>query len=89
MPSRTEVIEDMLAQVEEEFHRVLTREQYPNFFGGKVQIAFTASPRLVIEIHEIGKPGPKVGQKFKKNPSLQAARRLQKQEETYGNDANF
>lgn len=66
MPSKAECIEDMLAQVEEEFHKVLKADKYPNFFGGKVQIAFTTAPRLAIEIHELGKPGPKKGQKFKK-----------------------
>ena len=79
MPSKSEVIEDFLAQIEEEFHRVLTSEQYPNVFGGKVQIAFTTSPRLVIEIHELGRPGPKVGTKFKKRvgPSKAAVREMQ------------
>jgi hypothetical protein len=78
MPSKTEVIEDMLACVEEEFHRVLTHDKYPNFFGGKVEIAFTTAPRLVIEIHEIGKPGPKLGQKFRKRvgPSKSAMRAM-------------
>jgi len=78
MPSKSEVIEDFLAQVEEEFHRVLTREQYSEFFGGRVQIAFTTAPRLEIDIHEIGKPGPKKGQKFRKRvgPSKKAMRAM-------------
>jgi hypothetical protein len=66
MPSKAEVIEDMLAQVEEEFHKVLTRENYPNFFGGKVQITYTTAPRLTIEIAEAKRSGPKTGQKFRK-----------------------
>lgn len=78
MPSKSEVIEDMLAQVEEEFHRVLTHETYPNFFGGKVLVAFSTAPRLTIEIREQRRPGPKLGQKFRKRvgPSNKAIRAM-------------
>jgi hypothetical protein len=79
MPSKSEVIEDFLAQIEEEFHRVLTRETYLNFFGGKVQIAFTTAPRVAIDINEAKRPGPKVGQKFRKRvgPSKASMRTMQ------------
>lgn len=87
MPSKAEIIEDFLAQIEERFHQILKGDTYPNFFGGRVEICYSAKPRLEITIREIGKTGPKPGTKFKKNPSLQAARRLHKQE-SYGNDAN-
>ena len=85
MPSKSEVIEDFLAQVEEEFHRVLTREQYSEFFGGRVQIAFTTAPRLEIDIHELGKPGPKLGTKFKPRvgPRPSALRAMQDTEEEF------
>lgn len=88
MPSKSEVIEDMLAQVETEFHRVLTRPEYPNFFGGSVRIVYSTAPRVTVEIAEAKRPGPKVGSRFKKDASRQAAKRLQKQEE-YGNHAEF
>ena len=82
MPSKSECIEALLAEIEERFYSALEgKEQFENFFGGRVEIAFTAKPRLEIDIHEIGKPGPKRGQKFRMNTSLQAARRLQKQNE--------
>jgi hypothetical protein len=85
MPSKSEVIEDFLAQVEEEFHRLLTRDKYPNFFGGKVQITYTTAPRLAIEIHELGKPGPKLGTKFKPRvgPRPSALRAMQDTEEEF------
>ena len=85
MPSKSEVIEDILAAVEEEFYKTLKSESYPHFFGGKVQIAFTTAPRLVIEIHEIGKPGPKLGAKFKKRvgPRPSTLRAMQEDQEEF------
>lgn len=81
MPSKSEIIEDFLAQIEEQFHQTLKGDSYPNYLGGRVDIAFTTAPRLAIEIHEIGKPGPKVGSTFKKNASLKAARKFKRQEQ--------
>jgi len=76
MPTKTEVIEDILAMVEEEFYKTLKAENYPNYFGGRVEITYSAKPRLEIDIHEMGKPGPKKGQKFKPKvgPSKRAIR---------------
>jgi len=65
MPSKTEVIEDLLAATEEELYKALTAESYPCYLGGRVEVNYTAKPRLEIKISEIGKPGPKLGQKFK------------------------
>jgi hypothetical protein len=83
MPSKREVVEDMLAQVEEEFHRVLARDEYPHFFGGSVRIVYTVKPRLTVEIRELGRPGPKKGQRFKKRvgPSKAAMRAMPDTEE--------
>ena len=88
MPSKSEVVEAFLAEIEERFYATLQGDNFSDYLGGTVQISYTAKPRLTIDIHELGRPGPKVGTKFKKNPSLQAARRLQKETENYGNDAN-
>jgi hypothetical protein len=87
MPSKRQIIEDFLAQVETEFYKTLTSEEYPHYFGGKVQITYTTAPRMVIEIHELGKPGPKRGSKFKRKigPSKRAIREMQDTEEFYVN----
>lgn len=65
MPSRTEVVEDFLAQIEERFYKTLKAEDYLNYLGGSVRIVYTTAPRVTVEITEAKKPGPKVGQKFK------------------------
>ena len=85
MPSKSEIIEDFLGQVEERFYETLKAENFPHYFGGKVQIAFTTAPRLEIDIHEIGKPGPKLGQKFKKRegPSNAAMRAMNEESEEF------
>jgi hypothetical protein len=66
MPSKRQIIEDVLGAIEDEFYRVLTREEFEEYLGAKVTIVYSAKPRLEIDIHELGKPGPKRGQKFKK-----------------------
>jgi len=85
MPTKQQVIEDILGAVEEEFYKTLKAETYPHYFGGKVEISYTAKPRLEIEIHEIGKPGPKLGQKFKKRegPSKAAIRAMNEESEEF------
>ena len=65
MPSKTEVIEDFLAQIEEQFYATLKGETFPGFFGGRVEIKYCTKPALQIEISEIRKPGPKRGSKNK------------------------
>lgn len=85
MPTKRECIEDMLAQVEEEFHRVLTHDSYPNFFGGRATIAYSsARPELKVEIKELGKPGPKRGSKFRKRigPSKKVLQAFNEHEDT-------
>jgi len=79
MPSKSEVIEDILGAVEEQFYKTLKAENYPNYFGGRVEITYSTKPRLEIEIHEVGKPGPKLGQKFKPRvgPSKRAMQEMQ------------
>lgn len=78
MPTREEVINDILGAVEERFYKKLTAETYPNYFGARVEIAYSTKPRLEINIHEIGRPGPKQGQKFRKRigPSKKAMKEM-------------
>jgi hypothetical protein len=83
MPSKREVIEDILGTVEEEFYRTLTADTYPDYFGGRVEITYSTKPRLEIEIREIRKSGPKPGTKFKPRvgPSKAAIKAMQDTEE--------
>jgi len=83
MPTKQQVIEDILGAVEEEFYKTLKSESYPHFFGGKVEIAYSTKPRLQIDINEIGRPGPKLGQKFKKRegPSKAALKAMQQEDQ--------
>jgi hypothetical protein len=78
MPTKIEIIEDLLGAVEEKFYETLKDESYPNYFGGRVEITYSTKPRLEIDIREIGKPGPKLGQKFRKRvgPSKSAMRAM-------------
>ena len=85
MPSKSEIIEDFLAQIEERFYETLKGDSFPHYFGGRVEIGFTTKPRVEINIHEIGKPGPKLGQKFKKRvgPSKAAMRAMNEESEEF------
>lgn len=78
MPTKTEVVEDFLSQIEDRFYQTLKGDNFPDYLGGTVQIAFTTKPRLTIDIHEIGKPGPRAGSKFKKRvgPSKKAMKAM-------------
>lgn len=83
MPAKSEVIEAFLAEIEEEFYRTLKAETYPHFFGGRVEIKYSTKPALEIQIQEIRKPGPKLGQKFKKRigPSKAAMKAMKEHED--------
>ncbi len=83
MPSKSEIIEDFLAQIEERFHETLQGENFPDFLGGRVEIIYTTKPRVEISIHEVGKPGPRPGSKNKLRvgPSKRAMRAAEDTEE--------
>lgn len=85
MPSKSEIIEDFLAQIEERFYEILKAESFSHYFGGKVEISYTTKPRLEIDIHELGRPGPKPGTKFKKRvgPSKAAMRAMNEESEEF------
>jgi hypothetical protein len=90
MPSRREVIEDLLAAIEQRFYELLPAQEFEHFFGGSVKIVYSALPKLEIDIRERKKSGPKLGSKNKPRvgPSKAAKKEIWRDEEQYGdNDA--
>ena len=85
MPTKRQVIEDLLGAVEQRFYEVLTREDFEDYLGAKVTIIFTTKPRLEIDIRESRKSGPKPGTKFKPRigPSKSALREMQEDTEEF------